>query len=160
MTRFSDQSFANRFKVLGDPAEQVFTATYPEGSVKFGLDRPPINLKNVPPFLRFTPDMLTGKSLVEVQGLGRDQTAKFKVVKLAALDQWHDIWRVDWFIWDSHKKRYAWVRHGELGVALDEHGWDDAFDDGATPFRAIKADDLPVVGGVWTAFDPTDEMAA
>jgi hypothetical protein len=153
---FRDQSFATRFAKMGDEAETIFAETYPEGWSKYGLDRPPVQLKDVPAFVRFTPDMLTRKSLVEIQGFGRDQTAKFKNAKLDAVSVWHGLWRVDWFLWDTKNKRYGWVRHHELLNSLDECGWADAFDDGRNPYRAIKADDLPVVDD-WVPYDPNDQ---
>lgn len=143
---FRDRPFKSRFTKMGDEAEGVFEATYPEGWTRFGLNRPPINLKDVPPFIRYTPDYLTGKGLVEVQGFGRDQTFKLKDDKLAALMQWHGMFRADLFVYDSHNKRYGFVRLRDLQAALEagraERG---AFDDGKKPYWAVRAEHLPVV---------------
>lgn len=152
---FKDQQFAQRFAAMGDQAEGVFESVYPEGLARYGINRPPINLKNVPEFIRFTPDYLTGKGLVEVQGFGRDQRFKLKDSKLEALRQWHDTFRTDLFVWDSHNKRYGWVRLPELEDALNLHGTADAFDGGANPYVWLKADDLPVVGP-WSPWTPEE----
>ena len=149
---FSSQSFSKRFSKMGDEAEGIFEAVYPQGWARYGLNRPPIQLKNVPPKIRYTPDYITGKGLVEVQGFGRDQTFKLKIDKWQALIDWHNDFRVDLFVWDTTNKRYGYVRLHDLGVALDEHGWDDAFDNGANPYVAIKADQIPV--DEWVEYTP------
>jgi hypothetical protein len=150
---FRDQSFANRFAKMGDQAEGVFEATYPQNWERFGLDRAQINLSRVPEFIRFTPDYLTAKGLVEVQGFGRDQRFKLKDAKLAALREWHDIFRTDLFVWDSHNKRFGWVRLPELTLALDAYGTEDAFDNGRNPYVWIHSDALPVVDE-WESYQP------
>lgn len=136
---------------MGDEAEGVFEGTYPEGFVRFGLNRPPIRLASVPPFIRYTPDYLTSKGLVEVQGLGRDQTFKLKVDKLAALYQWAEHFRVDVFVWDSAKRRYGWLRLDELYDAICEHARIREFAEGK-PYWALAAGKLPVVDG-WTSYE-------
>lgn len=151
MSSFRDQGWVARFGALGDEAEGIFEATYPEGWARFGLNRPPIRLSSVPPFIRYTPDYLTSKGLVEVQGLGRDQTFKLKVDKLAALHQWAEHFRVDLFVWDSSKRRYGWLRLDELDWALLNEGRTREFAEGK-PYRALAAGKLPVVGG-WTSYE-------
>lgn len=148
MSGFRDQSFAARFGAMGDEAEGMFEATYPEGFVRFGLNRPPIRLADVPPFVRYTPDYLTSKGLVEVQGFGRDQTFKLKDDKLAALLKWQEKFRVDVWVWDSHKRRYGWLRLNQLLVAVQDHARQKAFVEGK-PYWALAAGKLPVVDG-WT----------
>lgn len=142
---FSTQTFSQRFQAMGDEAEGVFEAVYPEGFVKYGLSRPPIHLASVPPFIRFTPDYLTAKGLVEVQGLGRDRTFKLKISKWTALEEWASHFRVDLFVWDRTDSRYGFIRLHELSWALDEDGEWGAFDDGANPYKSLHVDQLPVV---------------
>lgn len=144
---FRHQTFARRFDVMGDEAEGVFEETYQEGWVRFGLNRPPINLANVPRFIRHAPDYLTSKGLVEVQGFGRDQTFKLKHEKLFALQDWHAKFRVDLFVWDSHNKRYGWLRLNDLCAELDDIAEFAQFPEGK-PYLAIMADRLPVIE--WT----------
>lgn len=128
---------------MGDEAEGVFELVYPEGFARYGLNRPPINLTNVPPKIRYTPDYLTGKGLVEVQGFGNDQTLKLKLDKLAALDEWHGDFRVDLFVWDSKNKRCGFVRMGDLHDALDAHGVMREFPEGKA-YVALRAERIPV----------------
>lgn len=152
---FKDGSFNQRFAKMGDEAEGIFEATYPQGFVRFGLNRPPINLANVPEKIRYSPDYLTGKGFVEVQGFGRDQTVKMKLCKWQAMWAWHADFRCDLFLWDTTNKRHGWVRLPELAEAFGEHADMRAFPEG-TAYWAIHANQVPVVDG-WTPYDPTQE---
>lgn len=143
---FKDRPFHERFHSLGNEAEAIFEASYAQGFVRYGLDRPPIHMASLPPFVRFTPDYLTARGAVEVQGFGRDQNAKFRREKLAALGQWHHLIRVDFFIWDSHNKRYGWVRLPDLERRLRMSQL-RRFPEGNEYFE-VPADELPVLG--WT----------
>lgn len=138
---------------MGDEAERIFELTYPQNWDRFGLDRATINLAKVPEVIRFSPDYITAKGFVEVQGFGRDQKFKLKDAKLQALAWWHDSFRTDLFVWDSHNGRYGWLRFDDIFWALRDGGTADAFDGGRNPYRWLKADDLPVVDG-WTAYEP------
>lgn len=146
MGSFNKQGFVARSTTMGDEAEAVFERAYPQKWVRFGINRPPINVKLVPPFVRYAPDYLTSKGLVEVQGFGRDQIAKFKLGKLEALTEWNDKFRVDFFLWDSSNQRYGWVRLAELDEALIAHGSAMTFHEG-NPYTALRADCIPVVDG-------------
>lgn len=141
---FNERSFQKRFEKMGDAAEAVFEETYSQGWVRLGLNRPPLNMGMLPPFIRFMPDYLTSKGLVEVQGFGRDQTAKFKLKKIGALLEWQDHFRVDFFVWDSHNQRYGWVRLPELWAAL-ETAEVRVFENDGNEYFAVPADELPVV---------------
>lgn len=140
---FKDRPFHNRFAAMGDAAEGVFERTYPQGWVRFGLNRPPIAMGSLPAFIRFTPDYLTARGLVEVQGFGGDQLAKFKRDKLTALIDWHHHFRVDFFLWDSANKRYAWLRLHDLENYITPHHV--AYFPEGTQYFAIPAVELPVV---------------
>lgn len=142
---FKDKSFNSRFAAMGDQSEQVFEAVYDQGFVRWGLNRPPINLKNVPPFVRYAPDYLTGKGFVEVQGFGTDQKFKLKDDKADALVSWNHLFRTDIFVFDSKNSRYGWLRLNELLDVLDEDGTTGAFDAGRNPYRWLSAEELPVV---------------
>lgn len=157
MGTFHQQDFSKRFSAMGDQAEGVFTVHYPQNWVRFGLDRPPINLAKVPPFIRHAPDFLTAKGMVEAQGFGKDQTAKFKTVKLDALHEWHRFFRVDFFLYDSFNRRFGWVRLPELDEALESSGQLMRFENDGNAYWAVPAARLPVVGG-WT--DVGNEMEA
>jgi hypothetical protein len=146
---FKDKPFSERFEKLGDEAEGIFEQVYPNNFVRFGLDRPNINLARVPPFVRYTPDYLTAKGLVEVQGFGRDQMFKVKHDKLDALSEWSEQCRVDFFLWDSWNRSYAWLRLGDLADAYDR-GEDRCFPEGKS-YRAWPAPELPV--GEWFSYD-------
>lgn len=152
---FKDRSFAQRFQAMGDQAEAIFDRVYPYGKVQFGLNRPPIHLASVPAFVRYTPDRLTAKSLVEIQGFGGDATFKLKKDKLAALLAWQEAseWRVDLFVYDSKNNEYAWVRLADF-VALTERPPTGvevrSFPEG-TAYWAVPKALLPVTEEGWTA---------
>ncbi len=115
---FHQQSWAAREGKLGDEAEGVFFSLHPN-SVKYGLDRPPINLAKVPAFIRYTPDFLMHNRLVEVMGLGRDGLLKLKVDKLVALNRWGNIFPVSLFVWNSHRQVWAMVDLVDVNVAAE-----------------------------------------
>ena len=148
-----DRSWVPRFDRMGDEAEHIFEQVYPQGKVKYGLSRPPVGLTKVPPFVRFTPDYLTAKGLVEVQGFGRDQVFKLKHDKYAALDEWNLQFRVDLFAWDTTNKRYGFIRLHDFMDAWEEHGFEDAFDGGKNPYMGLHASFLPV--DQWVAYTPS-----
>lgn len=144
---------------MGDEAEghfvQYATDVLGLGVVRYGLDRPPIQLASVPARLRYTPDFLMSRCLVEVQGVGRDQKVKLKLSKLGSLHHWNDIRTerfdgVKFYVWDSHKKRE---------VLFPLSVFDDLIDQGKTAlalfpenkaYFEFAADDVFAAGG-WTA---------
>lgn len=143
---FHSKPFEERIGQMGDRAEFVFESTYPEGFVRFGLNRPPLRMASLPAFLRYTPDYLTSKGLVEVQGFGRDRTAKFKLGKMEALAAWQHIFRVDFFLWDSQEKRYGWLRMPELQEAIGRGaGHLRSFANDGNQYWAFDADRVPVI---------------
>ena len=104
MTTFKDQNWEERVEVLGDPGEKAFQEYASRrglGAVKYGLDRPPVDLRRTSTFVRYTPDFLTDEGLVEVQGCGRDQLFKFKHDKLQALMQWQRHDHVNVWLWNQ-----------------------------------------------------------
>lgn len=105
MSAFKDGSFNQRFAAMGDEAEAKFEEVTEEGHVRFGLNRPPLKMSLLPKRLRNMPDYLLSNSLVEVQGVGRDQIVKIKVEKLRCLEWWNLLHPVELFVWDSSKKR-------------------------------------------------------
>lgn len=106
---FRDGSFGQRFTVMGDPAEKVFEENCEESFVRYGLSRPPLQVGKLPKRIRYTPDYLTTRALVEVQGVGADQIVKLKVAKYNALAWWALVMPVTLFISDSRKKRHTSV---------------------------------------------------
>ena len=155
VSSFRHGSWTQRFEKMGDEAERVFEATYPQGFVRYGLARPPIGLSNVPAFIRYTPDYLTAKGLVEVQGLGQDQTFKLKMDKYESLFEWNAEFRVDLFVWDSYKKRYGWIKFDDLdGYILAGLAQRGTFPEGKT-YWAVTADSLPTTGD-WKPYAPSE----
>jgi hypothetical protein len=109
---------------MGDEAEGHFEE-YAEGVlgqkwIRFGLERPPLHMASLPTRLRYTPDYLMSKRFVEVQGFGRDQTAKFKLEKLNAAHWWNDLHPLYIYVWDSHKKREHMFHLFELDRLINE----------------------------------------
>lgn len=113
MTTFKDRPWSSRFDQLGDEAEARFETVCTDvlklGYVRYGLNRPPLQMSQLPTRLRYTPDYLMSGKLIEVQGFGRDQVAKIKLDKLGALHWWNDVHPVELFLWDSKNERWAFV---------------------------------------------------
>lgn len=141
---FRDGSFKQRFGQMGDEAEAMFEATYPRGFERYGLNRPRVGLKEVPPFIRFTPDYLTAHGLVEVQGFGRDQLAKFKVAKLEALTEWDAIFPVTFFFYDKTNSRYGYSPLTDVLDVIAEGQADLRLFPEGTPYWAVPANELEV----------------
>jgi hypothetical protein len=127
---------------MGDEAEGVFEQVYGQGFVRTGLNRPPLMMSMLPEFVRYTPDYLTSKGYVEVQGFGRDQINKFKREKIEALLAWNRHFRVDFFLWDSYNKRYGWVRLQDLVRDFRPHHV-QTFPEGKEYF-GVSAAELPM----------------
>jgi len=118
MTQFHQKDWESRYAQMGDEAEAKFDQVHPN-SAPFGLNRPPVNLTKVPAFIRYMPDRLMHDRLIEVMGVGRDQTLKLKTDKLFHLHHWNSIHPTWLFLWDSHKKRWAEILVSDLvGVVL------------------------------------------
>lgn len=129
---FKDRSWEDRYAKMGDEAEGVFEDVYPHGYVRFGLNRPPLNMSSLGVKIRYTPDYLTSASLVEVQGHGADGRVKLKHEKLAALREWatDHPGGVRMFLWDSTNKRHALVELPELERLFVRHGEERTFPEG------------------------------
>ena len=102
---FKDKDFEHRFKMMGDIAEQAFETVWHTNWERFGLNRPRLKMSALPPVIRHTPDYLTSNNLVEVQGLGKDQTLKLKLEKYEALEWWNKVHPLLFFVYDSHNDR-------------------------------------------------------
>lgn len=151
MTSFRNQPWSQREGVLGDEAEQQFEQWASESKVgfaRYGLNRPPIQVHRLPAMIRYTPDYLMTKRLVEVQGLGRDQRFKIKHEKFDALEAWQDVHPVDLFVWDRTNKRRWMIPLDSLGFAIDsgEFGVSEGVFDGTKPYWSLDADVLDEIG--------------
>jgi len=115
---FRDKQWNDRLDAMGDEAEGVFEAVAPANFVRYGINRPPLQVHRLPARIRFTPDYLMTNKFVEVQGCGRDQTFKLKVSKHGALRWWNDLHAVELFLWDSHNCRWCFVTLEQLESLL------------------------------------------
>ena len=104
MSTFHQQSFSNRFRSMGDEAEGVFEQKYEGKFVRYGLNRPPISMQWMTAKIRYTPDYMLSRALVECMGVGNDRILKLKTEKAYALQQWHTDWNLEFFLWDSKLK--------------------------------------------------------
>lgn len=153
MSAFNERSFAQRWAEMGDQAEAAFTEVYDAWGLKyqrFGWDRTEVSLRGVPDKIKNVPDFFTNKGLVECMGIGRDRTWKLKVRKLRALREWHDDFRVDFFLWDSHLGEWAFVRLDALDIKWEWAQEEREFHDGPT-YLAVHRDDIPVTEAGWRA---------
>ena len=114
METFRLKTFDERIKTMGDIAEQKFEKDAAVKFVRYGLNRPQINMAHLPPEIRHTPDYLTSQGLVEVQGLGKDQILKIKHEKLKALKWWSEVHPLYLFIYDSYNERTYMMSFQEL----------------------------------------------
>lgn len=130
MTSYRDQSWNARVGTLGDEAEGIFESVCKNNFVRYGLNRPPVQVHKLGLLVRYTPDYMTTRALVEVQGFGQDQTIKTKHEKLAALNVWHQHHPVELFLWDSANKRFAFVPLDEFTSLLPRFGAEASFPEG------------------------------
>lgn len=147
MSQFKDRDWNARFNDLGDEAEGRFERYCVEelgvNFVRFGLNRPPLQMGMLPARIRYTPDYLLSSRFVEVQGLGRDQRFKMKFDKLGALHWWNDIQGskfhgVDIYVWDSHHQRETIFPLAHLDELIEDAGTKDSFPEGK-PFWSVPA---------------------
>jgi hypothetical protein len=117
---FRNQSWNNRFQEMGDTAEAIFEATIGRGFVRFGLNRPPLQVHKLPAKIRYAPDYLTSTGFYEVQGCGRDGVLKLKDEKLVALGEWNQDFDTFLWVYDQTNHRYAWAHVGEIVHDLDK----------------------------------------
>ena len=64
---FASQPWTERIETLGDPAEGAFMRwanRTGEPAVRYGLNRPPVDMRRVPAFIRYSPDFLADRGLV------------------------------------------------------------------------------------------------
>lgn len=146
---YSEQQWHIREATLGDIAEGSFerhceTADYP--FERYGLNRPLVDMRLVPAFVRYSPDYLVeidGECLLmEVQGCGRDQTFKFKDDKIDALLDWdYTAGRVHVWLWDEIGQRHWTLPIHRLCDLLDKHGVQGSFPEGK-PYWSLKTEHL------------------
>lgn len=115
---FHKKDWNSRFAAMGDEAETQFEETYENGWARFGLNRPNVKVGMLPPMIRHAPDYLTSHGFVEAMGVGRDRILKLKIDKALAIQQWHQIFPVRMFLWDSKKKESRMLEWEELWPIL------------------------------------------
>ena len=120
MSQFNQQDFGQRFGAMGDEAEGVFEQTHQGKYVRYGLNRPPVSMSMIPPFIRYTPDYLTSYGLVEVQGVGKDRKLKLKLDKAEALNEWHNQFKLTFFVWDTTQKQSTYIEWPDLFAILQD----------------------------------------
>lgn len=153
MTTFAERNWTDRETVLGDPAENAFREWANRQHIpyiKYGMDRPPFPMSQLPAVIRYTPDFLTAERLYEVQGCGRDQTFKFKHDKLWALHEWHQHMDVWFWLWVQQTGDCYQIRYQDLlPYMLDPFGdyRVDGLFDGHKKFAAVTW--LEISGGRW-----------
>lgn len=122
MTQFKDRPWSQRFDALGDRAEGQFERVTCDTWIRWGLQRPPLKVSQLPARIRYAPDYLTSRAFVEAQGFGRDGELKVKIDKYNALHWWNDVHPVHLFVYDSHKKRNTRIALRELDRIIADGG--------------------------------------
>ena len=149
---FHERQWASRFGQMGDEAEGVFETVTDRNHVRYGLNRPPLAVQNLPLRIRYTPDYLTSHGFVEVKGCGKDGKLKIKLENWNELHCWNNEFPVDLFIWDSHRKRHTTIPLVDLSKIVNdpEAGvQSDHFHDGKL-YLAIPVDSIDA----WTDVAP------
>jgi hypothetical protein len=146
---FKDQNWEERVEILGDPSEKAFqeyAGRRQLSVVKYGLDRPPVDLRRTPAFVRYTPDFLTDEGLIEVQGCGKDQLFKIKHAKLRALMQWNRQSTIRMWLWNQPMDDWRLVPVGRIATMCRDGRRaafrTDGMFDGDVPYAAIPWVDL------------------
>ncbi len=117
MTSFRNQSWGGREGSLGDEAEQRYIDLAEANGwsyVRYGLNRPPLHVASLPKFIRYQPDFMESRRLVECQGGGYDRLVKIKVEKANELSRWHRIHPLTWFLWNRKIGMYSMPTHDEV----------------------------------------------
>jgi hypothetical protein len=146
--KFSERSWEHREKTLGDIAETAFTSWAEQIGIKYvrwGLERPPLDVALLPSHIAQAPDFLIQERFIEVQGCGQDQTFKFKHQKLNVISSWDSIHRVDWFLYNEPQNEFLVVEHIRLeSVCLGMGGAfrRDGYFDGVKPYAALSWEKL------------------
>lgn len=143
MSQFRDQTWETRFSKMGDQAEAAFEdwaqGVVKLGYVRYGLDRPPIQMYRLSAFIRYTPDYLMSQGLVEVQGFGNDQTFKLKHDKLEALVVWSYQAAVHLFAYDSKHDRSWMVPLADIVTSADAADFTEGMFPEGKPYYEIPA---------------------
>jgi hypothetical protein len=140
---FKDQKFEQRFQTMGDEAEGIFEDVYPQAWERFGLNRPQLQMSSLSVPIRYAPDYITSKGLIEVKGFGRDRTLKIKHENLDALWTWHqEIFRTDLFVWNRADQKFGFVRLPDLDKAIQNFATEDVFPEGK-PYWALGLAHIP-----------------
>jgi hypothetical protein len=117
VSTFASQPWAGREGSLGDEAESHYEALAQANGwlfIRYGLNRPPLHVASLPKFIRYMPDYLESKRLVECQGGGYDRKVKIKVEKLNEVTEWNKIHPVVWFLWNRKIAMYAMPTHADV----------------------------------------------
>lgn len=129
---FRDKPWTERVKHLGDEAERVYELDRNRRRITFvrhGLLRPPFDgftMSLLEVWEKHAPDFLEVEGvsrerklrLVEVQGMGRDQTFKLKDEKHEGLAWWGDVHPVVLFVWNNVVRQYVEVPLVQLSLMV------------------------------------------
>lgn len=144
-TAYNEAPFHVRFGMMGDISEKVFEKVFPQHH-RLGLNRPNLHTQSLPYIMRFTPDYLTIDGMVEVMGIGRDKTLKFKIEKMNNLVRWSTLCPVFLFIYDSSRKKYWYGPLDDWYTACTAFGELDHFPDNNQPYLRLHSDNFPFEG--------------
>lgn len=131
------QPWGERYSVMGDMAEMAYERVARSKGIQFvryGLNRPPIQVGGLPQFIRYTPDYLTQANLVECKGFGGDSTLKIKTSQMMVLRQWNSRMPVDFFLLNSANDHYAFVGFDEMNDVSYDWGEVRSFPEGTEAF--------------------------
>jgi len=132
---FHSKPFSKRYLHMGNLAQGVFLRWAERNNVavdEFGFNRPPFTkFFELPRVLRYTPDYVcevaddvfeigTRHVMVEVKGVGRDQSVKIKIDNLNSLVEWESFTGCPLvlFVFDSHHKRISYTMRASSLAAM------------------------------------------
>lgn len=139
---YKDATFAARLGTMGDPAEAAFDRMCPNNHA-LGLNRPPLNVGQLPRLIRYTPDRLAQDRYVECMGIGTDQTLKLKTEKALTLVVWDDVLQTDLFVYDSKNERCWQASIWEWIEQCTQHAKTDFFPDNQKQYWKLHAKHFP-----------------
>jgi hypothetical protein len=125
-------------------SEIQFDAVFGDSSDRWGLDHPPFDMQNLSSIVRYAPDRIMARKLVECKGLGKDGVLKIKIEQLEALRFWDHIHPVAIFIWDAFNKRWTMMELDALIQACHKNGALEQFPDNHKPAWFIHINFLDV----------------
>ena len=140
---YYEQPFSSRFGRMGDEAEEAYISHVNPKAIRSGLNRPELDVRQMPLNMRSAPDITDLTFYAECVGIGRDGTAKVRFDKFKALHVWSVLAPVKIFVWSSTKKVWWLMDFDDFEEACHKHGEVDFFPDNHKPYWRLHFKNFP-----------------